>query len=88
MTDRQRQRELGRLWRAFMYAAGRVRVVCQIHGNTSPQAVAAWKEEGDAYERWWAELQAAGTAGHRLRGGTVVALPGQLRPTLKQARKR
>jgi hypothetical protein len=60
MTDRQRQRELGRLWRAFMYAAGRVRVVCQIHGNTSPQAVAAWKEEGEAYDRWWKALKPLG----------------------------
>ena len=87
MTDRQRQRELGRLWRAYVYAAGMVRVACQIHGNTSPQAFAAWKKDCEAYERWWKALQAAGKAGHRRRGGTVVALPGQLRPTLKQTRK-
>jgi hypothetical protein len=88
MTDRQRQRELGRLWRAYLFAAGRVYPACRACGIDSPEVDAAWKAKDEAYERYWKALKAAGKAGHRRRGGTVVALPGQLRPTLKQARKR
>jgi hypothetical protein len=88
MTDRQRQRELGRLWRAHAHAAANEYAAGKRHGIDSPEVDAAWKAKDEAYERYWKALKAAGKAGHRRRGGTVVAVKGKLWPTLKQARKR